>query len=207
MAPPRSRDAKEQEAKDAAERVRVERERQEGARALEQAKADDAAKTDEQRAAEEELARQQQEEAANAEAARVEAEQKTAEELREQIEREAAEKAAAETDSADGGYLFSSKLPADTRIHKAGTVVHINGEPAVLPVDCPLVIEGAADEQRWASVLARDPKNFAINSDRLRLVYNPMNGTPLPLDGQRLALEDMTEQERALFAPPVSRRN
>jgi hypothetical protein len=208
--PPRTKaERDEAQQRQEAEAQRIAKERAQGAAALDQAKADEAAKTDEQKAAEEELARQQQEEAARIEADRVAAEQRAADEALERAQQDAAEEdARRQEEDRDPATLSHEdfeqirerfQLPADTRILKAGTILLLNGEPAACPVDIPIVIAGAANEQVFASVLARDAGNFGLNADRLRLVYNPMNGTPLPLGGQRLTPEEMTEQERALF--------
>jgi hypothetical protein len=185
---------KDQENKEATEKAQVEQQRRDGAKALDQERANEAAKTDDEKVAEEELAKQLREAAAQKESERVASEQRAADELRNRIEAAAREQAAQEAENE-----VPFKLPADARIVKAGTVVLLNGELCTCPVDLPLVIPGAAEEQQFASVLARDPGNFALNSDLLRLVYNPMNGTPLPLSSQRLSPEEMTHQERAVF--------
>jgi len=188
--------------KEAAERVRVEKERREGEAALQQARADEAAKTEKQRDAEEEQARREQEEKAAAELARVEEEQRLAAEKMQHLQdlNKTRETAGDEPyDEAAQLRRALAELSADARLLKAGTVIHLNGEAGRLPVDLPIVIDGAADEQYFASILARDPVNLRLNADLLRLVYNPMNGTPLPLSSQRLSLEEMTEQERNLF--------
>ncbi len=203
---------KEQEQKQETEAARIEKQRREGTAALDKARADEAVKTDEEKTSQAELAQQQQEATAKEETDRVTADQKGAAEKLEQIAKEAKankeaervaaeEKGAAEELSEREAADAELALPSDTRLLKAGTVLHLNDEPAVLPVDGAVVIAGAADEQRFASILARDPANFALNADRLRLVYNPMNGTPLPADAQRLTFEEMTEQERAVFGP------
>jgi hypothetical protein len=184
---------REQLDKDAAERARVDQQRREGDAALRQARAEEAAKTDQQRVAEEEQARQQREEAEQRERDRVAAEQKAADEKLERIRREA------EKEQED--------LPPNVRLLAPGTVLHLNGEACVLPFGGAVELAGGADEQYFASILARDSKNMATNADLLRLVYSPMNGAPLPLSSQRLKLEEMTEQERALFAPsPLPQR-
>ncbi len=205
---------KEQEQKQETEAARIEKQRREGTAALDKARADEAAKTDEEKTSQAELAQQQQEATAKEETDRVTADQKGAAEKLEQIAQEAKankeaervaadEKGAAEELSQNEREAADAELalPSDTRLLKAGTVLHLNGEPAVLPVDGAVVIAGAAVEQRFASILARDPANFALNADRLRLVYNPMNAAPLPADAQRLTFEEMTEQERAVFGP------
>jgi flagellar biosynthesis GTPase FlhF len=203
---------KDQEAKELAAAAEIARQRAAGNDALNQAKADDAAKSDEQKAAEEEEARVAQEAAAAEEAERAAAEQHAAEAELARLAEEAAAQAKAERqasakddESVDFGEAIVPALPPDARLLKAGTIVHLNGVECMLPFDAALVIPHAADEQQFASVLARDPANFALNSERLRLVYSQMNGSPLPLGSQRLKLEEMTDQERALFEAPPSR--
>lgn len=225
--PPRAN--KEQQEKEAAEQARIKKEREEADAALKQAQKDDAQRTADQQQADEALARQQRDAAAAEERARVEAEQQAANEKLEQLKEhlkgsvapQPQEPGDEQSDNKPGRLTIGepeekemlaralAELSPDARLFKAGTVVHLNGEACTLPVDLPLVVPGGADEQHVASVLARDPQNFALNSDLLRLVYNPMNGTPLPLSGQRLTLEEMSPQERVLFdvpLPPAHRR-
>jgi hypothetical protein len=186
---PRSKDNKEQENKDAAERARVEKQRREGNAALEQEIINEAAKSDERRAAEEAEALQQTESKRQEEAERAAAEQQAAEVELARIQAE--------------GEGHEVPLSPNVRLLKAGTVLHLNGIPVSLPRDAAIEFAGAADEQQFASVLALNPENLALNADRLRLVYSPMNGTPLPPSSQRLTLDDMTDQERALFEAPA----
>jgi hypothetical protein len=208
---------REQENKEATEQARKEQQQREGAAALDKAKKEEAAKSDEQRAAEEEEARLQNEAKQKEEAERAAAAQKAADDELARIAAEAEARAEEERlAAAEGGVSHVSDddlkarlfaLSPDARLLKAGTTVHLNGEACTLPVDLPLVMPRGADEQHFASILARDPANLALNSDLLRLVYNPMNGTPLPLDQQRLTLEEMTDAELALFeAPPRSKK-
>jgi hypothetical protein len=200
---------KDQELREAAERQRIEQERRAGDAALAQARSDDATKTDEQKAAEAEEARLQQEAVRQEEADRAAAEQKAADEELARVDAELQARAeaawaAAEADDREEDldrHLAErlAELSPNARLLKAGTIVHLNGEQCEFPVDLPLIIPHGADEQTFASILARDPRNFALNADLLRLVYNQMNGTPLPLASQRLKPEDMTDQERSIF--------
>jgi hypothetical protein len=161
-------------ARESAEAAEKERVAKAGRDALAaQAKAE-AEKSDEERAADAEEARKVADKQAAAEAKQAEAERKSAEK------------------SVKG-------LPPNTRLLKVGTIFDFHGEEAVLAADAPFTIPHADSEQHFASVLAKNPYNLALNSGSLRLVYNPMNGTPLPLSSQRLAPEEMTPEERSLF--------
>ena len=175
----------EQKQKQQEEARRIQEERAQGTANLEAHNAAEVVKSDEERAADDKLAQEQQEEAAAAERERAEAEQKKAGEVEAQIPEEAQD--------------------PNIRAVAGGTKVLLNGVECEVVGDAVLKSEGFASEQHYASVLAHDPKNFALNAPRLRLVYNPMNATPAPLDEQRLSLEEMTEAEAAIFAPPPPR--
>jgi hypothetical protein len=161
-------------AKEAAEAAEREKAAKAGRDALAAQAAAEAGKSDKQREAE------------AAEAQKLAGERAAEDVAAAEAERKAAEKAV-------------KGLPPNTRLLKAGTVLHLHGEEVELALDTPVMGAHLADEQHFASLLARDGRNLALNSQALRLVYSPMNGTPLPLASQRLKPEEMTEQERAVF--------
>lgn len=185
----------EAEAKRQEEERRKQKQHEEGARALNEAEMRDATKSDEEKAAEEELAERQREEARQAELERAEAEQRAAdEELAKTGETNAPEEIGA-----------TMPVPTDARVLTEGTGLLLNGFPVEVVGNAVVRGGSFANEQQYAAVLSNDPKNFALNAPRLRLVYSPMNGSLAPLDEQRLKLEEMTEAEAALFAPPARR--
>lgn len=198
MATKAEREAAAQRAEE--ERLRGEKERAQGSADLAAHNAAQSALSDKERAAAEEKAREEAERVAKEEAARAAAEQEEAARLAAEIEREASRLAAeAKADEEDGaGKEDVARLPG-LRILKAGTKFRLNGDEVVAPVDLPMILQNGESEQHFASLLARDPENFRLNEGLLRLQYNPMNGTPLPLEAQRLRPEDMTPSERALF--------
>lgn len=96
-------------------------------------------------------------------------------------------------------YETPEDVPVHARLLAPGTVLHLNGVPVSLFEDVHVTAAGFENEQHFAAVLAADPKNLALNADSLRLRYNPMNGTPLPLEDQKLKPEEMNDAERAYF--------
>lgn len=89
---------------------------------------------------------------------------------------------------------------------REGTVVYLNGRPVALAEDAFVRAHALHRDDQFAAMLAGDPDgNFERNAGSLSLLYSPLSGVLLGLAEQERTLEEMSDEEAALFAPPPAR--